>query len=599
MNNSKTLQTNDLLPKAGNGPKAERVTRAMAPFVLIDDASPGGEARLFRSPVEIVEAREPAQISPALRRLRETKEWEAAGFLSYEAGLALEPRLTRLCNPSGEDRAPLLWFGLFDQSEPADLSAFLPDEAGAWVGGPRPAMTRLAHEQALARLRAHIEAGDIYQANFTFQADVGVAGNPLAFYAGLRRRARAGHCALVFTGTHFILSLSPELFFSLEDGKVTTRPMKGTAPAGSDPRALREDPKQRAENLMIVDLLRNDLSRVARSGSVKVPELFAVETYPTVLQMTSTVTADLDVGVGPIDLIEAIYPCGSITGAPKIRAMELIDKLEPVPRGVYCGSIGTIDSKGNARFNVAIRTLTLKEGDQVARIGLGSGIIADSQSGDEWLECLAKGRFVASDNRFDLIETMAFDPHDGIAHLDDHLARLKRSAERLEFPFDRHEARNELQAATFRAGASKVRLLLSKSGALAIELRPIPPAPVQPVEVALLSLPVEADDFRLRHKTSDRSFYDDARIQAGTFDVIFRDPDGFLTEASRASLFVEKDGKLLTPPLSRGLLPGLLRQRLIDEGRAIETDLTQADLGHGLWLGNSVRGLIAARLRRR
>ncbi len=381
---------------------------------------------------------------------------------------------------------------------------------------------------------------------------------------------------------------------------MTTRPMKGTAAREADPALFRDDPKQRAENLMIVDLLRNDLSRVAATGSVAVPELFAVETYPTILQLTSTVTAELEPELGPVDLLRALYPCGSITGAPKIRAMEIIAALEASPRGPYCGAIGRLAPDGEAAFNVAIRTLTLGAGGSgaaVARLGLGSGIVADSSAGEEWRECLAKGAFVETQRRFDLIETMRFDPQDGVAELDRHLARIKASAEALDFPFDRHEARNDLQAATFRAGPSKVRMALSKSGALAIEMRPLPPAPAEPVEVAVVPRPVPPDDFRLAHKTSDRAFLDEARRAAGGFEVLFRDAEGFLTEGSFTSLFVEKGGRLVTPPLARGLLPGVLRARLIEERRAEEGDLTEADLASGFFIGNAVRGLVRARLR--
>jgi para-aminobenzoate synthetase/4-amino-4-deoxychorismate lyase len=312
--------------------------------------------------------------------------------------------------------------------------------------------------------------------------------------------------------------------------------------------------------------------------------------------MTSTVTAELAEGLGPVDVIETIFPCGSITGAPKIRAMEVIGTLEAAPRSVYCGAIGRTSEDGSAVFNVAIRTLVLKAGERIARIGLGSGIVADSAADDEWRECLAKGRFVATQRGFDLIETMRFDPHEGIAHLDRHLARMKASADALGFRFDRHEARNDLQAASFRAGPSRIRLALSRGGALAIELSPLGGPPAGPVEVVLAPLPVSADDFRLRHKTSDRAFYDRARAAAGAYEVVFTDAAGFLTEGSFTSLFVEREGALLTPPLSRGLLPGVLRGALIDEGRAREADLTPADLAEGFLIGNAVRGLVRARL---
>ena len=568
--------------------------KATAPFVLLDDARPGGRARLYTAPADIVETRDPGGVRACLERLRGR---HAAGFIAYEAGYALEPKLAPLAEPAPIDAPPLLWFGLFDRCEEVDAADFLPDPAGAWAERPRPLVAERDYLAAAERVIEHIFAGDVYQANLTFPAEVATAGHPVALYAALRLRARAGHSALIFTGAHWILSLSPELFFTFKGDRVTTRPMKGTAPPDADPDAFRNDPKQRAENLMIVDLLRNDLSRLARPGTVEVPELFAVEPYPTVLQMTSTVTARLQEGRDAIDLLQAIFPCGSITGAPKIRAMEIVHGLERAPRSVYCGAIGRVAPDGEAAFNVAIRTLVLKAGESVARLGLGSGIVADSRAAEEWRECLAKGAFVTDQRRFDLIETMAFDPLAGIADLDRHLARMKRSAESLAFDFDRHAARNELQAATFRAGPSLIRLLLSRSGALAIELRALPEKPAKAVEVALAPLPVDPDDFRLAHKTSDRAFYDEARDRSGAFEVAFRDPDGFLTEGSFTTLFVERGGKLLTPPLGRGLLPGILRERLIEEGRAAEADLRQADLKDGFLIGNSVRGLIAARLR--
>ena len=560
-----------------------------APFVLLDDARPGGVARLYSAPIDVISANMPAEIAPALARLRGR---HAAGFLAYEAGHALEPRLAGV---AATPDLPLVWFGLFDRCETIDAAAWLPDPAGGWAGAPKPGIDRNDYLGRVEQAQAAIRAGDIYQANITFDCTVRCAGDPRAIYAGLRQRQRGGWGALVFTGTDWLLSLSPELFFTLEAGTLTARPMKGTAPAGTDPDALRGDPKQRAENLMIVDLLRNDLSRVAVPGSVAVPELFAIEIYPTVQQMTSTVTATLAGGKDAIDALTALHPCGSITGAPKIRAMEIIADIERRPRGIYTGAIGRLDPGGDAAFNVAIRTLHLKAGESVASLGLGAGIVADSRPADEWRECLDKGAFVASPNRFDLIETMAFDPVEGLLRLDRHMARLRASAETFGFALDRHAARNELQAATFRLRErSRVRLLLAKSGAMAIEVRPAPAAHADTVDVAVAPLPVDPGDFRLRHKTTDRGFYDGAR--GDHFEVVFTDPDGFLTEGSFTSLFVERDGRLLTPPLARGLLPGILRGALIDAGEAEEAELTSADLAGGFLIGNALRGLLRARL---
>ena len=581
-----------------------------SPFVLLDDGRPGAtpSGRLYRRAVEIVEARRIEEVRPGLRRLRDAagRGLHAAGYLSYEAGYALEAKLAQhWAAPSGEE-PPLLWFGLFDRVEELDdVAAVLPPPASGWAGSPCPSIEAADYKASVDRVIEHIRAGDVYQANISFAAEVRTAGHPASVYSSIRERAGAGHGALVFTGAHWLLSFSPELFFTLEDGRVTTRPMKGTAVRRFDPAddaaaadALKSDPKQRAENLMIVDLLRNDLSRVSKPGSVKVPALFEVETYPTVHQMTSTVISELEDGLGPIDLIEAIFPCGSITGAPKIRAMEIIAAEERRQRGNYTGSIGSIAPDGSASFNVAIRTLTIRAGDSRALMGLGSGIVVDSRASSEWRECLAKGAFVNDPDRgFDLIETMRFDPHEGIADVDRHLARMKESAATFGFSFDRHNARNELQAATFHLReARKVRLLLSKSGALAIEVRPPASAPAKPVLVAVAPLPVSSGDFRLRHKTSDRAFYDEARAGAGAFELLFEDDAGFLTEGSFTHLFVKRNGTFRTPPLSRGLLPGVLRARLIASGEAVEEDLVVADLLGGFFIGNAARGLIPAML---
>ncbi len=578
------------------------------PFILLDDARSAGasNSRLYRQPARFITAYEPTDIAPALAQLSAAQDegWHVAGFLSYEAGYALEPKLTGLARST---TLPLLWFGLFDQFEslrPEAVAKLLPDPAGGWIGRPRPQIIPDEYALAFAKTHAFIAAGDIYQANLTFGCDVPLLGHPLSIYAGLRDRAKAGYGGIVWTGTDWLLSLSPELFFALQQGRLTTKPMKGTAVRHLAPQddaqaatMLADDPKQRAENLMIVDLLRNDLSRIAVPGSVAVPALFTVETYPTVHQMTSTVTAQIAKGSGAVDALRTIFPCGSITGAPKIRAMEIIADTEANPRGIYTGSIGRIDANGDAAFNVAIRTLHMTACGSIATLGLGSGIVADSVLGEEWQECFAKGKFVPDPRVFDLIETMRFDPLGGIALLDRHMARLKASALALGFAFDPHAARNELQAATFRIYQSRrVRLMLSRSGKMAVEITPLHPTPDGPVGAACVPLPVRADDFRLRHKTSDRSFYANAREQAGTFEVALVDPDGFVTEGSFTNIFVRGDGMLLTPPLSRGLLAGVMRGELIERGMAKEADLTVDDLKSGFFIGNASRGLLPAHL---
>ena len=575
------------------------------PYVLLDDARAGGAAaRLYSEPVDVIETADPGQVIKALERLRAARKagLHAAGFLHCEASAGLEPTAWRHM-PAPD--APLLWFGLFESFQEIagdSVTSLLPKPEGAWAGAPRPAIDSHRYDAQFARVAELIRAGDIYQANLTFRSTIEFAGNPAALYALLRGRAQAGYGALIDTGTRQLLSLSPELFFRLDAGKLVARPMKGTALRGATPdedqklaTELHDDPKQRAENLMIVDLLRNDLSRVARAGSVRVPELFSVEHYPTVHQMVSTVTAELEEGLDAIDALVALFPSGSITGAPKVRAMQIIEAVETAPRGIYTGAIGRLDAGGDAMFSVAIRTLSISKGAEGATLGLGSGVVADSLPQEEWRECLAKGAFVTNGERpFDLIETMAFDPELGIPLLERHLARMKASALTFGFAFDRHHVRNELQAATFRLREpTRIRLLLARSGAIAIGNAPLPPIPTGPVRVAIAPMPVAPDDFRLSHKTSRRGFYERAR-DPEAFETVFTDPAGFLTEGSFTSIFVERDGRLVTPPLHRGLLPGVLRAELLGSGRAIEGDLRPRDLESGFFLGNALRGLVSA-----
>ncbi len=573
------------------------------PFVLLDDARASGAspARLYVNPVRTISADSPGQIVILLEELRAAKEQKlhVAGYFAYDAGTALLPQLTTSLD------APLAWFGLFERFETINTDAIpskLPDPAGIWLSSLRPGISRTDYSKAFETVQDYIAAGDIYQANLTFPLSADYAGDPLALYSALRPRAAAGYGGVIWTGERHYLSFSPELFFALKDRRVTTKPMKGTAERHTDTNAdmaaaeyLRTDPKQRAENLMIVDLLRNDLSRVCEAGSVAVPELFHIESYPTVHQMTSTVTGILPESRDAIDVIEALFPCGSITGAPKIRAMQIIDEVENASRGIYCGSIGRIDANGDAAFNVGIRTFTLCDEAKTVSLGLGSGIVADSQESDEWAECLAKGDFAKLEGfGFDLIETMRFEPAQGIVRLELHLERMKESARIFGFEFDRHDARNKLHAATFHLDTlSKIRLLASQKGSLAIEIRPL--VDVDEWQVAVVALPVNPQDFRLRHKISDRAFYDDPRKARGDCDeVVFVDKDGRLTEGSISALFVERDGKLLTPRLETGLLPSVLRREMIEEGRAKEADLVIEDLSNGFFVGNSLRGLIRA-----
>lgn len=381
-------------------------------FALFDDARERGAApaRLYRDPVEVIAAHRLEEVQPALDRLAEAGEagLHVAGYISYEAGLMLEDRLRPLVlRQRTAGVMPLLWFGLFEGHrliDPELMPDLLPDPASVRVEPPQPLIKEADYRTAFARVQDYICAGDIYQVNLTFPCVMRFDDDPMALYAAVRPRQRAAYGGVMRIGGHDILSFSPELFFTNVRGQLTARPMKGTAARSPDPaldaalsRELEEDAKQRAENLMIVDLLRNDLSRVSQAGTVTVPDLFHVESYPTVHQMVSTVRARLLPGLSSVDVLRTLFPCGSITGAPKVRAMEIVQEVERFPRGVYTGSMGWIDPHGDAAFNVAIRTICVEEGSGEGRLGLGSGIVADSDAASEWAECLAKGRFLTAD----------------------------------------------------------------------------------------------------------------------------------------------------------------------------------------------------------
>ena len=589
------------------------------PFILLDDARPEGAsaARLYRGAKEIVVARRAADVAPALERIDALRRegFDLVGYLGYEAGLALEERLSPLADARTGAMGPLVWFGAFEGHEPIaaeDVPAWLSAHAQpgiAQLGPLEPQLSPGGYTANFTALQEAIAAGDIYQANLTFPLTAAFRGDPLALYAAMRPAAEAGYGGVVFDGTHWLLSCSPELFFAERDGAALVKPMKGTRPRGQNQAEdaalaaeLAASEKDRAENLMIVDLLRNDLSRVAEAGSVRVEKPFAVETYPTLHTMTTTVRARLQPGKGAVDMVRALFPCGSITGAPKIRAMELIDEVERDARGAYCGAIGRIDAAGDAAFNVAIRTLRLTPGENGrgrAVMGVGGAIVADSAPLNEWRECLIKGGFVRlRSGGADLIETMRFTPEDGAPLLELHLERIKASAEELGYAFDRHAVRNAIQALCFEADApARLRLVTARSGAYSLELGPLPVPADQPLRCAVLPLPVDPGDWRLRHKSSDRGFYEAGLAAAkavGADEALFIRDDGLLTEGCFTSLFLERDGRLLTPPARLGLLPGVLRRSLIEAGRAVEAELSLADLEQGFLIGNALRGLIPA-----
>ncbi|MGA9823462.1 MAG: aminodeoxychorismate synthase component I [Methylocystis sp.] len=393
--------TADLSGPAVRQSRAETIGR---PYVLFEDGRDRGRALLFDAPKEIIVARDASEVARAFARMEAASRagLHLAGYASYELGYALEPKLA--ASPSPESRTPLLLFGAFaaPRAVNQDFGAVLPESRISL----QPAWTSEEYAQRFQKCRDYIFAGDVYQINLTFPLYGRFEGEPLALYRALRKRQPVAYGGVVALGGETIVSLSPEVFFeayslaSATGRAIRARPMKGTAQRGFMPpedmaraKYLVEDEKSRAENLMIVDLLRNDLSRLAEVGSVKVTDLFTVQTYPTLHQMTSGIEAKLRENVTLAELFSGLFPCGSVTGAPKIRAMEIIRDLECAARGVYCGSLGVISPDGDMRFNVAIRTLTIFPDHELV-CNVGSAIVADSTAREEYEECLIKARFL-------------------------------------------------------------------------------------------------------------------------------------------------------------------------------------------------------------
>jgi para-aminobenzoate synthetase/4-amino-4-deoxychorismate lyase len=517
----------------------------------------------------------------------------AAGFLAYEAGGAFDPAMPRpSCAPF-----PLAWFGLFEPPRPITLHtpATDPDYGPRWV----PELDAAAHARALEQIRRHLAAGETYQVNFTHRLRARFGADPWPYFLRLAAHQPSPHAAFVDCGDFAICCASPEMFFHRQGPEVWSRPMKGTAPRGrwaaedeAAASSLVRSEKERAENVMIVDMVRNDLGRVCQPGSVHVPELFRAERYPTLWQLTSLVCGLSDQPTARV--LAALFPAASITGAPKVRTMRIIGELETSPRRIYTGTIGVMTPGRGARFNVAIRTVLVDKRSGTAEYGVGGGIVWDSDSAAEYRETLLKARVLeASPPEFELLETMRWSREGGIFLIDEHLRRLGESAGYFGFALDLAALREALDRETASAPeeAGVLRLRLSKDGVWAVERRPLPPS--GPCRVALAAVPVDSRDTFLFHKTTRRGVYVAARAgRPGVDDVLLWNERGEVTEATIASVVVEMDGALLTPPVDCGLLPGTFRRHLLDGGQVREGIVRVADLPRcdRIWLVSAVRG---------
>lgn len=558
-----------------------------------------GRSFVFAGLRQVLRADCLAEIAPAFAALEAavTVGYHAAGFVAYEAAAAFNPDL-----PVGNPPAvPLLWFAIFAERR-EEVATPPPSPRRLTLATRTTTPDAAGYAAAIAAIHSAIARGETYQVNYTLRQHFPAPDDLDALFSALCLTQQAPFCAHIETGELAIISASPELFFSRQGEKIVMRPMKGTAgraPESSADRVVRAtlaaSPKERAENLMIVDLVRNDLSRIAVTGSVQVESLFDVETYPTVHQLTSTVSAQLAPSTTTFEIFAALFPCGSVTGAPKRRTMEIIRELEVAPRGIYCGAIGFV-SPGESLFSVAIRTVVIDHASEEAELGIGSGITWDSSCAAEYAESFAKSRFLDVDPApFALIESLRRQEGGGYLLLERHLHRLAASAAYFSFPCDGTALRASLQQLDAElSGAHKVRLLLAADGAMTLSAEPLPPVRSRtPLKMILSPQRVQRDDPFLFHKTTRRDLYQAERARFPQADeVLFCNEAGEVTEGSIHNLVLRQGGRLLTPALACGLLPGTLREELLERGVVTEAVITVKDLreADGLWLINSVRG---------
>jgi para-aminobenzoate synthetase / 4-amino-4-deoxychorismate lyase len=571
---------------------------------------------LFLEPIRVITASTLDEVPHLFSQIEAALSdgFHVAGYLSYECGYSFEPSFA--CDAPTLDGLPLAWFGIYSNplvfdhalgcfNGSAPLPALSPKSEKSSGVITAPITLEIAKDEYCAKIleiKEHIAAGDTYQVNFTDKISFAPPASPAATFTVLAKQQPVAYSAFINAVDHHILSFSPELFFRTDDRKIVTRPMKGTMSRGLDAEEdaqaalrLQNDEKNCSEHVMIVDLLRNDLGRICTTGSIHVDGLFSVEKYETLLQMTSTVSGTLREGIGYREIFQSLFPSGSVTGAPKIQTMGIIRALERAPRGVYTGAIGYISPDGTAAFNVAIRTLVMKDG--TAQMGVGGGIVADSDPADEYRECLLKAAFLTRTRHdFQLIETMLWEKDFFLLSL--HLDRLGSSASYFNFAYDRRAVLVRLQGLSdsFAIGKSyRIRLLLRADGNFTVESVELHTEPYAG-SICLSQEHTFSTDVFTRHKTTRREIYDrefaEART-AGFDEVIFQNEKGEITEGAISNVFIKKSGRLLTPPLASGVLAGVYRRHLLETATAEERILTVEDLktADTVFLCNSVRGL--------
>ncbi|WP_170006252.1 aminodeoxychorismate synthase component I [Bacillus fonticola] len=549
---------------------------------------------LFRNPIRILEARTIEEVHQTLKEAQ--CAWEegyyVVGYLAYEAAPAFDPAFTV---HNGYD-GPLAWFSVFERPEEYDEHKRGSFTVSEWV----PQTSRKDFDQAIDAVRSGIVRGETYQTNYTIRLKGTLTGDAHTYFEALQQRQKGPYSAYIHTGKRVLCSASPELFFRWDGKTIVTRPMKGTAPRGKTMRedeenraALQQSEKEQAENVMIVDLLRNDIGRIAELGSVQVPQLLTVETYPTVFQMTSTVEAKTREDVKLIDVLGALFPCGSITGAPKVSTMNYIHDLESSARGVYCGAIGYMEPGGEAVFSVPIRTVEVDVETGSAVYGVGGGITWDSKATSEYEEVLNKSQIlINSTSEWSLLETMRAD-NGKVIYLQKHLDRMEASAHYFGYPFNQAHVKQTIEeiAKEDDCQSYKLRALLSSDGELTVE-KSLYTHDNEVKTVRLATTPVDRNHLFLQHKTTHRDVYEQhQRAHLDVFDVLLWNEDGELTEFTLGNVVLEINGKRYTPPLTSGLLAGTFREFLLETEQLHDRVLRKEDLERAerVWLINSVR----------
>ncbi|MGE7765689.1 aminodeoxychorismate synthase component I [Peribacillus sp. NPDC096540] len=548
----------------------------------------------FTEPKEVFIAHSIQDVLPQFQKVQAAIEqgYYAAGYVSYEAAPAFEKSF----KVKEGAKMPLLWFGIFDKPEefPGKITGSF--QLNDWESET----DSHTYHSGFQTIKAEIEKGNTYQVNYTMRLQSMFEGDDFAFYDRLKRAQRSNYSAYLNIGTHRILSASPELFFRWEDGQLNTRPMKGTVKRGITVKTdqanadwLACSEKNQAENLMIVDLLRNDLGMIAEQGSVQVPKLKEIEKYPTVWQMTSTITAKTKPKTTIIDIFKALFPCGSITGAPKIKTMEIITELESSPREVYCGAIGFITPKCEAVFNVPIRTVVIEKETGKAEYGVGGGITWDSAFLEEYDEAFLKAKLLSEERpTYQLLESIKLE-YGQYFLLDEHIDRMIQSAEYFDYQFSETELRNQLQkyADSHHDSMQKVRILLFENGDFELSGQIIKTMESE-VSAIIAESPISTENPFLYHKTTNREVYEKFQTRHPEFyDVLLWNEQGYITEFTNGNVVVKINGDLFTPPIESGLLAGTYRQELLRKKEIKEKLITKADLHNAeeVWFINSVR----------